>query len=497
LATHHFTGTFECQADGTIVSCNSVFAQLFALPQGALANQAANLFGFFASAKNAQAFLAPLLEGCPTVEQEVTCLVQPRGEVHFRLRAEALNSAEGKLQGLRGEVLDTTIQARLTAQVAHLQRLAALGQFTCGIAHDFNNLLAIVTGYADLLADDPNAAPEQQQLLQEISHAAERGAQLTRQLLAYGRRQIGSPTIVDVARAAQNVEHLLSRIKREELQLSCLCEPGQHLARLDPGRLEQALMNLVVNACDASPNGGVITLSVRHVDLAEPQEGLPDSVPPGHYVALAVTDTGIGIAPTLLTRIFDPFFTTKAQSQGTGLGLTTTREIVQQSHGHLVVESAPGQGSVFTIYLPRVEEESPPQNAPAASMRSLRGNETILVVDDDGLVREVVRRILSVNGYTVLIADNAEMALHLAATAHHPVDLLLTDVVMAGTNGPQLAAELIRRQPDIKVVYMSGYPDWSTSRQGVEDEAHAFLAKPFTVIELAATLRQVLDGEPS
>jgi CheY-like chemotaxis protein len=386
-------------------------------------------------------------------------------------------------------------QRHLEEQLRQAQKLEAIGQLAGGVAHDFNNLLTAVLGFSELLLsglsdDDPARAD-----VLEIQKAGERAAGLTRQLLAFSRKQILQPTILDMNGVISGMEPMLRRLLREDVSLELSLAQTVGVIKMDPTQLEQILVNLVVNAADAMPQGGRLTIETADakLDAAYQQRHLP--VTPGAYALLAVTDSGIGMDETTSRRIFEPFFTTKGVGKGTGLGLSTVYGIVKQSGGDISVHSEPGRGSTFKIYLPQVtsgtasvRERSPETHT------APRGSETVLLVEDDTAVRLLARVALEGAGYRVLHAANPKEAMRLATEFSAPIHLLLSDVIMPESEGPPLLDRLANVQPGLRVLYMSGYADEAIVRHGVLVEGTPFLQKPFTPIALARKVRDVLDA---
>ena len=390
---------------------------------------------------------------------------------------------------------DVTQHLALEAQLLQAQKMEGIGRLAGGVAHDFNNLLTVILSYVELACGSLQEG-ELQAYLQEIRVAGERAASLTRQLLAFSRKQVLQPESLDLNRVVTDMEKMLRRIIGEDIDLVKALAPDLGRVKADPGQIEQVIMNLAVNARDAMQQGGKLTIETANVQLEGDYMALPEGVEPGPYVMLVVTDAGVGMDEPTKTRIFEPFFTTKAVGKGTGLGLSTVFGIVKQSGGSIDVLSEPGKGTTFKVYLPR---ELSPAVAPAApkSPRSVRptGAETILVVEDDEALRRVVKRALDAAGYLVLIASNGEEAL-LASTRHQgDIHLLLTDVVMPRMGGRVLAKQLLGARPNIKVLYMSGFTDNAIVHHGVLDAATHFLGKPFSAFDLARKVREVLAGD--
>ncbi len=396
------------------------------------------------------------------------------------------------VRGLVVTSRDVTERKRLEAEFLQAQKLESVGRLAGGIAHDFNNLLTAVMGNADLLLADAALGGEQRGDIEEIMRAAERATALTRQLLAFSRRQVLDLRPMDLNAAVRAVEQMLHRLLGENVELTTQLATPLGVVRADVGQMEQVLLNLAVNGRDAMPSGGRLTIATANVDLpGAPASGEP-VISAGRYVTLAVGDTGVGIDPQAQMHIFEPFFTTKGPGEGTGLGLATVYGIVKQSGGHIEVASAPGRGTTFTIYLPRVHEAAEPTTPPPAVGPPGRGTETILVVEDEQAVREVAARGLREHGYTVLTAEHAEEALRLLEEGQ-PVDLLLTDAVLPGASGRALARHAMARRPGLPVIYMSGYAHEALARQGILEPGVILIEKPFSAAVLARKVREVLD----
>jgi PAS domain S-box-containing protein len=375
------------------------------------------------------------------------------------------------------------------------QKLEAVGRLAGGLAHDFNNILTAITGYSDLVLRRLTAADPMRQNVEEIRRAANRAASLTHQLLAFSRKQIMQVKVLDLNAIVLDMKAFLRRVIGEDIDFSTNLEPEVGMVKADPSQLEQVIMNLAVNARDAMPEGGKLTIETKNVFLEQRDVDDQLSVKPGKYTVLSVSDTGAGMESETQKRIFEPFFTTKEQGKGTGLGLSMVYGIVKQSGGSIRVYSEAGRGTTFKIYLPLVEE-SGRRDQPVASLPDVpRGTETVLVVEDEDIVRELVREVLEVEGYSVVSARRGKDALKLCVEHPEAISLLVTDVVMPEMSGRELAERLTEIRPEVRVLFISGYTDDSVIRHGVLEAGTAFLQKPFTPNELARKVRGVLDAE--
>jgi signal transduction histidine kinase len=383
----------------------------------------------------------------------------------------------------------------LFQQLLQAEKMQAIGRLAGGVAHDFNNVLTIVMGYAQQMLDHQNpTADSVHNGASQIITASNRAASLTRQLLAFGRKQVLQPSTLNLNAIIVDVDRMLRRLIHENVEIVTTPSPRLGSVKADVSQMEQVLLNLVINARDAMPDGGTLTIETANVELDEAYAREHAGVTAGSYVLLAVSDTGQGMSAEILAHIFEPFFTTKEVGKGSGMGLATVYGIVQQSGGHVWVYSEPGRGSTFKVYLPRVEATAEPTARTAGSEPTIRGNETILVAEDDPQVRDLTVAILKACGYLVLELENALEADRVCQQHPGRIHLLLTDVVMREMSGPDLARRMQNLRPQTKVLFMSGYTDNAIVQQGVLDAGIAFLAKPFTPSALAGKVRQVLDG---
>ncbi len=372
--------------------------------------------------------------------------------------------------------------------------MESIGQLAGGVAHDFNNLLTVINGRVEFLVGAPNLLSEQEEDLQEIQKAAERAGGLTRQLLAFSRKQLLQPRVVDLNRTLDEVEPMLRRLIGEDIQI--IVVRGELLGSVmaDPGQVEQVLLNLALNARDAMPSGGLLTIRTANESVSAGAKNGPLEIVAGDYVLLEVTDTGCGMDETTRSRIFEPFFTTKGQGKGTGLGLSTVYGIVKQSGAAISVRSAPEQGTGFRILFPFTDGANAAQSKQDEPGKDDVGSETILLVEDEDSVRDLAQRILQLRGYKVLAAQHGGDAIQMASAAGQQIDLVVTDVVMPGMNGRQLVEALRARTPGVRVLYMSGYTDDDFVRRGLLASNVAFLQKPFTGKSLGRRVRSVLDA---
>jgi signal transduction histidine kinase/CheY-like chemotaxis protein len=376
------------------------------------------------------------------------------------------------------------------AQLRQSQKLHAIGQLAGGVAHDFNNLLTVIMGYADTILSDVEASHPLLEAARHIHDAGERATLLTRQLLHFGRKAILEPRALDLNTAIRSTGDMLTRLIGEDVSIVAQLAPSLSLASVDRGQLEQVIINLCLNARDAMPQGGRILIETKNASFDEQYCRLHPAHKPGVFVELSITDTGTGMTPEVMSHLFEPFFTTKGQGKGTGLGLATVYGIVQQAAGFITVDSRPGSGSVFRVFMPAIAAQAPRPSVVLGPPP--RGSETVLLVEDEEGVRRLARLSLERHGYTVLEANGGHAAIELADTYPGRIEILLTDVVMPGLNGREVSERLLARRPDLKVLFMSGYNDDAVVRHGIVGSPAAFLHKPFDSRTLATKLRDVL-----
>jgi len=417
------------------------------------------------------------------------------GVITVRISGRAVSTGQTSEPVLEMIAEDVTDRRVLEEQFRQAQKMEAVGRLAGGVAHDFNNLLMVVSGYTEVLLDQFEPDDPRQGKIQAIQQAADRATTLTRQLLAFSRKQFLELKIVDVNAIVSDMERLLRPLIGETIDLSTRLTSGVGHTRADAGQLEQVIMNLVVNSRDAMPRGGKITIQTSEITFEPHTTREHGLITPGSYIVLTVTDTGMGMDAETQSRIFEPFFTTKEKGKGTGLGLSTVYGIVKQSGGYIFADSGVGRGTRFRIYLPRVDDPAEATGTPHTAQVPGGGSETVLLVEDEESVRHLVRDTLEARGYKVIEAENGEAGLR-ASNAHQGIiDMIITDVVMPGMSGRELARRVTQARPQTKVLYLSGYTEEAIAHEGALDPGTAFLQKPFTLQVLSRKVREVLrDG---
>jgi two-component system, cell cycle sensor histidine kinase and response regulator CckA len=403
---------------------------------------------------------------------------------------QALDEASGQIVG---SWLDVTERKGLEEQLRVAQRMEAIGRLASGVAHDFNNLLTVILWNAEIARERLGEDSPLRQYVQEVHRAGERASSLTQQLLAFSRKQVLEPKIVSLNNVVHEMDRMLRRLIGEDVELNIRLDPQVGRVRADPSQIEQVIMNLAVNARDAMPGGGHLAIETTNVELDEGYAARHVAVTPGPYVRLLMSDSGHGMDLQTQARIFEPFFTTKERGRGTGLGLSTVYGIVKQSGGNIWVYSEPGHGATFKIYLPRIEDAAESLTRPQPRIESFQGTETVLLVEDEDMLRSLAYRVLKSSGYTVLEARDGRDALALARSHPSAIHVLLTDVVMPGMSGRELAEQLRSERPEIPVLFMSGYTDETIAQHGMLEPGVVLLQKPFTASSLLRKLREVLD----
>jgi PAS domain S-box-containing protein len=442
-------------------------------------------------AEESQAEVAERIQS--EIEGSYEFLGKRRDGSKIQIEATARTHDVGGMRGRLTALRDVTEKRMLEDQFRQAQKMEAVGRLAGGVAHDFNNLLMVISGYGELLLDDLEQDDPRRVQMDEVLKAARAAAGLTRQLLAFSRQQVIQPRLLSLEAVVQDSEKMLRRLIGEDVELVTALNPIHATVRIDPSQLEQVIMNLVVNARDAMPGGGRVTIETVSIELSDAYARTHWPATPGRYAMLAVADTGVGMDELTQAHIFEPFFTTKELGKGTGLGLSMVYGIVKQSGGFIWVYSEPGKGATFKIYLPLVDETAESMRQTSEIEIVPRGTETVLLVEDEPAVRAVVQQVLERHGYSVLVAPDGQLALNVLAGHPGEVHLLLTDVVMPGMSGRQLAAQFSVLRPDARVLFMSGYTTDAVVRHGVLEPGIAYLQKPFSPEALARKVRRVLD----
>jgi two-component system, cell cycle sensor histidine kinase and response regulator CckA len=433
-------------------------------------------------------------------QAEYRMLARDGSVLWFRDEAVMLHDTDSQRLLMQGVMYDITERKRLENELRHSQKMEAVGQLAGGVAHDFNNLLMLIQAHNERVRERLAPGDPAHKDAVEIEHAVIRAASLTRQLLAFSRKQVLEPKVLDLNAVLTEVAKMLDRLIGKNIELKVAPAPSLWRVKADPGQMEQVILNLAVNARDAMPHGGKLVIETRNVELDEAYGRNHEGVVPGRYVKLTVADAGVGMDPETQARMFEPFFTTKEPGKGTGLGLATVYGVVKQTGGWISVSSEPGQGTTFEIYLPKIEEvEKPVATSLKRTMpvRPPRGTETVLLVEDQDGIRDLVGESLRRNGYTVLHAVDGDEALRVAGQYAHGIDLLLTDILMPNLGGRELAQRLTQVRPGMRVLFMSGYPEhMSLSDEGTGQPA-AVLQKPFSMDNLARKIRSLFDETES
>jgi len=485
------SGNFLADAEGRILEANASFRRLFGIEEG---RSVPGLPELFPEQASWQSFRTGLSVSHNLRLVELVMRRPGGGEVLVFANAALILDSKGREVGIQGEFSDLTEKRHLEERLSQTQRMEAVGRLAGGIAHDFNNILTAIVGYASLLEGEPDLAPSVLEDLEGIRKAAGKASSLTRQLLAFSRQQAVSPRNLDTNGIVRDMEKMLRRLLSEDIAFTLDLDASTPAIFTDPSQIEQVLVNLVVNAKDAMPEGGRLQIVTRHEKMGEPAIVGMDTLPAGEYAVLTVRDTGTGIKPELLGRIFEPFFTTKAKDKGTGLGLSMVYGIAKQNGGAVEVSSELGSGTAFSVWIPASasgvrEDAREEKGRPPASARP----STILFVDDNQEVRELAERLLSRLGHRVLTAANAGEAILIAESQGRPIDLLVSDIVMPLMDGYSLARRLVAMRPEMRILYISAYHE-----RGTDEEARGrFLAKPFSEAELADSVDRLLLADQS
>jgi PAS domain S-box-containing protein len=486
-------GIYLCSVEGKLLDVNPALVALLGY-QSETELLAANLAtDIFRSPDEAAQLVAQCEQAGRLESVDVDWKHRDGKPITVRLSGRAVRDDRGVLAYFEIFAENVTERRALEEQLRQSQKMEAVGRLAGGVAHDFNNLMNVVMGYAELVLDGLAPADSLRGKVEEIKKAGQRATSLTRQLLAFSRKQVLEPKLINLNSVVEEMDKMLKRLIGEDIDLVTVLGPALGQVRADPSQIEQVIMNLTVNSRDALPNGGKLIIETANVYLDEAEARRHPGARPGPYVMLSVSDTGCGMDAETRSHIFEPFFTTKAKGKGTGLGLATVYGIVSQSGGHIRVESESGRGTSFMIYLPRVEQEFEAIEPGKAPTVSLQGSETLLIVEDEEPVRALVCEILQKNGYTVLEAGHGAEAIQICERHEGSIQLMVTDVVMPGMSGRELAQRLSTLRPDMKVLYVSGYTEDAIVHYGVLDQGTNFLQKPFRPYDLARKVREVLD----
>ncbi len=489
----NLAGSYVATPEGRVLACNRSFARMTGF--GSVEETAgASLWSCYPSGEAVESFLETLRRLGRLENHQHELRRKDGTPIHVIENAVGRFNERGDLVEIHGFLIDDSERRKAEAQLRQAQKIDAVGRLAGGVAHDFNNLLGVITGYCDLLQKDIGARHPGQARLGQIRKAAERAAGLTRQLLAFSRKQVLEPKVLDLNGIVKDIEKMLRRLIGEDIELVTRLQPDLERVKADPGQLEQVIVNLAVNARDAMPRGGRLVIDTSNVDLDDAYARAHPGMKPGVHAMLTVADTGQGMDPDTLLRIFEPFFTTKEVGKGTGLGLAMVYGIVKQSGGYITVYSEPGQGSTFKIYLPRVEAATEaPAAAPTVGGPVRGGTETVLLLEDEASLRAVIRDVLETAGYSVLDAGRPETALSTAEAHDGPIHLMLTDIIMPQMNGREVAQRIRAKRPRVSVLYMSGYTQEIIDHRGILEPGVDFIAKPFEANALLRRVREILD----
>jgi len=490
----NLAGNYISDPAGNLLACNAAFLRMFGFASNEEARRT-NLLSLYQSPEKRAEFLGELRLLGHVERYEKELRRKDGGTVFVIENAIAILDSRGELAEIHGFLIDETESRKAEQQLRQAQKMEAVGRLAGGVAHDFNNILGVINGYSEILLGNQKVDDTVRRRIQEIFKAGQRAAALTRQLLAFSRRQVLQPKLISLNLVIEDMDKMLERLIGEDIEVQTILDPNLDAVKADPGQMEQVILNFCINARDAMPEGGSLTIETKNVDVDELQAAPHFPVKAGRYVRLNVSDTGAGMDKETMSHVFEPFFTTKGPEKGTGLGLATVYGIVEQSGGHVCVYSEPGQGSTFSVYLPAAVAQEQPQELVSKPAELARGTETILLVEDAAPLRAMTRELLENGGYTVLEAADGHQAMRICEEFDGNISLLVTDVVLPKIQGPALAQKLTEAKTGLKVLYISGYAD-SIVSGGVLKAGSAFLQKPFSADDLARKVREVLDAQP-
>jgi PAS domain S-box-containing protein len=479
------SGDFICDAEGNIEDCNSAFVRMFGFPDREQV-LGMNIGNLFPGKEERNRFWKNLERHRRLSLSEITFTSPSKGP---------LSVLANLIAHVKGYLIDITERKELEEQLKHSQKMEAVGRLAGGVAHDFNNILTVILGYITMIREKNQSEEDIEVDIQNLKGAVQRAVKLTKQLLVFSRREVMKPQTVNINTLIQNIEKMIRRLISEEVNMQFFLDAEEPMVYIDPGQLEQVLVNLSVNARDAMPEGGRLVVLTETRSITEPETAVNGVVPPGSYVVIRVSDNGMGIDDDYLTKIFEPFFTTKGNDQGTGLGLSMVYGIIDQSGGYIKVHTETGKGTDFTILLPLKEGKVKLTEPVGPEIGKVEGSERILIVEDEDNLRRLAGRILRRKGYYILEAKNGGEALLICEKTKEPIELLLTDFTLPFINGDELARRIRTELPDIKVIMMSGNPQIEDIPLTEKDGVYAFLQKPFDIDTLYTTVRKVLDGK--
>jgi PAS domain S-box-containing protein len=486
---------FVADNEGTILACNHSFVNTFGFDSIQDAAES-SLGDLFPDSRRWEEFWRALREKKKLVLHEMDLKRKDGKNINLLANVVADEDGDGEIGEIKGYLIDISKRKELEQQLRQSQKMEAIGRLAGGVAHDFNNILTVIMGYSSMLREkSKNTGSDLQQEVHGIEDAAKRASSLTRQLLAFSRRQVLRPETVNLNELVRNIKKMIRRLISEEIDMRLTLQAEEDAVYIDPGQIEQVLMNLAVNARDAMQGSGTLTIETFDTRVNSPVYSRMGEVPHGDYVCLRVKDTGAGIDKSTQGMMFEPFFTTKSEEKGTGLGLSTVYGIVKQSNGYVSVSSEIGKGTCFTIYLPQSTVEEEVSQEKKVETSSLHGDERILVVEDEDSVRQLMEKLLYQYGYSVMSVDGPEEAMKICSNRKRGIDLLITDIVMPGMRGGQLAEKVRELIPEIKVVFVSGYPQKKLENEKYIQSGDRFISKPFEPRGFMETIREVLDGE--
>ncbi|RKX76613.1 MAG: hybrid sensor histidine kinase/response regulator [Spirochaetes bacterium] len=485
------SGNFVADETGKILTCNPSFLRIFKFSSREEASDE-NINNFFLNKDDKERFWEKIIKNRKIELEEMTLITAENKPISVLANVVG-TFREEKIRKIKGYLIDITERKRLEEQLRQSQKMDAIGRLAGGVAHDFNNILTVITGYCSLIKDKLKEDIPVENDIEGIQNAAHKAAALTRRLLSFSRNQILKPEVININDMIRDMDKLIRMLILEDISVHAILNAKNPHVFIDPGQMEQVLINLITNARDAMPRGGKLIIETGDLVLSEPINSILGKIPEGNYVIVKISDTGVGIEEELLTKIFEPFFTTKPDEKGTGLGLSTVYGIVNQSKGYLDVGSKPSYGTTFKIYLPQKLSPTEYKVVLHKEDETWKGTETILVVEDEDEVRKLIIKILLHKGYDVLEAKNSGEALLAFEKDKERIDLLITDIIMPYLSGDKLAERLKGEKPDLKILFISGYPSKTIQRKNLFSTGAAFISKPFNASNFLQKVRNILN----